>query len=1000
MRASVYRRILCLLVCLVLLAGVSPAHTLAEGRDRSRQPVRVGVVEQDGYAMRDSDGVFRGRDIEFISKIAQYALLDLEYTVYPNFTQLLAALEQGEIDLTLGISRNAERDQLFLFSEHKLAEGYVTIKVHPEDDTYEFGNLSQINGMTLGYSAGSSTVNAVTAWAEELGIQFHLLSFTGEKELRDGLERGEIDGLISTGELMDDCRAILTINAQSYYVAINRSRRDLKLLIDSAMNRIFEESPDYASNLYYGQEKRRLYTSIALSADQKAYLLAHREQSVRIAVLAYDPPYNVTEDGKADGIVRAYYDEICRIMNETVPDFSVTYLSYDSFDEAAAAVAAGEADVFGMVRLSAVEASRLGLILTAPLQYNSILQLSIESRDTLLKNRQYRAAALASDIETLRFVMGVDAEKYQWVPVSSIPEAYEELRLGRADMILSSLPQATWLVNQQRSGSFNVSTLPYTGWDLTAAVNAENTEFGEIISKMARSRALDISGIISDKTATRTDIITFLQRIPMQFIVTFFTVLLLIALLVFLLILRNQHLRSRQRQKDALIQSQKELLHAYEYDGLTGLANRNTAVRRATELLRDGDQFCMVLMYINNLHFVNESFGYEHGDAVICDLAERLLAYARRSPTERYLSRYSGDEFLFLFRNLSISDAEPIVEELRSIGTQAVELSSASSKESEAFYVRPQVGFGLAGSDGVSDPEQIIQHCAIAANAARQEGGSAVHVYAEELKTQLSRANEVREELFHALNNDGFIMVYQPKVDLQTGTVIGSEALIRMKNGKRGPGEFIPVAESSGYIQRIGRLTTRLVVKQLAAWREQGMELHPVSINYSSKQLGDSGYVAFLLQLLQEYQVPPSLVEIEVTESLMISESDVSLELFRQLHNAGIRLLLDDFGSGYSSLHYLSFIPVDIVKLDKSLVDTFLLDDTGEKNIFVRDLIELMHDLGKQVIIEGVEEVWQAEKLKAFGCDAIQGYYFSKPLPPDALPSFALKPEQRRVLDL
>ena len=1000
MRVSVHRQTICLLICLLLLSAFSPVSAQAEKSGSTLQTVHVGIVEQNGYAMRDSEGVFRGRDIEYISKIAQYALLDLEYTVYPSFSELLAALDRGEIDLTLGISRNPEREQKYLFSEHKLAEGYVTIKVHPEDDTFEFGNLTQINGMTLGYSSGSSTLNAVTAWADELGIKLRLISYPGERELRDGLERGEVKGVISTGELMDDCRAILTIKAQSYYVAISRERRDLKLLIDSAMNRILEESPDYASNLYYDQEKRRLYASIALSAEQKEYLLSHREQSVRIAVLSYDPPYNVTENGMASGIIRDCYDRIADILNETVPGFSVSYVSYNSFEEAAAAVASGEADVLGMLRLSAVEASRRGLILTAPMHSNSIMQLSLESRDLLLKNEHNHAAALSSDIETLKFVIGDDADRYQWIPVNTLREAYEELRLGRADVMLVSLPQATWLVNQQRSGSFNVSTLPYSGWNLTAAVNADNTELGEIISKTARSRTLDLSGIISEETATRADLLTFLQRIPVHIIVIFFSLLLLIALLVFLLILRNQRLKSNQRQKDALIHSQEELLRAYEYDGLTGLANRNTAVRRANKMLKGGDRFCMVLMCVNNLHFVNESFGYDQGDAVIRDLAARLLDYVKRSPGTRYLSRYSGDEFLLLLKDTTAAEAESIVDELRGIGTQAIGLTGGSADGAEAVFVRPHVSFGIAESDGVSDPEQIIQHCAIAANAARQEGGSAVSIYAEELKTQLSRINEVREELYHALDNDGFTMVYQPKIDLQTGTIVGSEALIRMKNGKRSPGEFIPVAESSGYIQRIGRLTTRLVIQQLAVWRAQGQPVYPVSINYSSKQLGDSGYVAFLLQLLKEYQVPPSLVEIEVTESLMIRQSDVSLELFRQLHEVGIRLLLDDFGSGYSSLHYLSFIPVEIIKLDKSLVDTFLFDDTAEKNVFVRDLIGLIHDLGKQIIIEGVEEGWQAEKLKSFGCDAIQGYYFSKPLQPEAIPPFALDAEQRQALGL
>ncbi len=998
MRSANNRRTLCLLLCLWLLAALFTVPATAEGAERQR--VRVGIVEQDGYAMRDSEGVFRGRDIEYISKIAQYAKLELVYTVYPSFAQLLEALERGEIDLTLGLSRSAERDRRFLFSDHEMAEGYVTIKVHPDDDIFEFGNLSQINGMSLGYSAGASAVNAVSAWADELGLRLRLVSFEGESAMRDGLERGEVDGIVCTGELMDDCRAILTIRAQNYYVAINRDRHDLKLLVDSAMNRILEESPDYASNLYYGQEKRRLYASIALSAEQKSYLLEHREQSIRIAVLSYDPPYNVTENGQASGIVRDCYDRISTILNETVPGFSVTYVSYDSFEQAAAAVAAGEADVLGIVRISAVEASRRNLILTGSLQASSVMRLSIENHELLLKNGHNRAVCLASELETIKFVMGDDALRYEWLPVETIREAYEALLLGRADAILASLPQATWLVNQQRSGSFNVSTLSYTGWDLTAAVNAENAEFGEIISKISRSRTLDLSGIIADWTATKGDLLTFLQRIPIHIIVIAFLVVMLIVLLVFLLVLRNQRLQSSQRQQDALIHSQNELLRAYEYDALTGLANRNTAVRRANETLRRGDRFSMVLMCVNNLRFVNESFGYEQGDAVIHDLAERLLAYVGLAPETRYLSRYSGDEFLLLLKDTGVAEAESVVEALRAIGTQAIALSGGAVKAPEAIYIRPHVSFGIAESDGSSDPEQIIQNCAIAANAARQEGSSAVSVYAEELKTELSHMNDVREDLFHAMDNDGFTMVYQPKVDLRTGEVIGSEALIRMKNGKRSPGEFIPVAESSGYIQRIGRLTTRLVVQQLAAWRKQGLPVQPVSINYSSKQLGDSGYVAFLLQLLREYQVPPSLVEIEVTESLMIRESDVSLELFRQLREAGIRLLLDDFGSGYSSLNYLSFIPVDIIKLDKSLVDNFLFDDTADKNVFVRDLIGLIHDLGKQIVIEGVEQAWQAEKLKSYGCDAIQGFYFSRPLPPDSFPVFKLDEQQRRALSL
>jgi len=230
------------------------------------------------------------------------------------------------------------------------------------------------------------------------------------------------------------------------------------------------------------------------------------------------------------------------------------------------------------------------------------------------------------------------------------------------------------------------------------------------------------------------------------------------------------------------------------------------------------------------------------------------------------------------------------------------------------------------------------------------------------------------------LENDGFFMLYQPQVDVMSRRLVGFEALARAKGRDLPPGKFIPVAEKNGLIWKIGRVTTELVVRQIAAWRDAGKALYPISINFSSMQLSDEGYLSFLKALLERYRVPAGLVEIEITESCFVGKTDYAINLFEQFKAMGITLLMDDFGTGYSSLGYLTYLPVDVIKLDKSIVDTYLVPG---KDHFIQNVIRLVHDLDKKIIIEGVETRGQARRLRDLGADIIQGYYFSKPIPPE-----------------
>ena len=336
------------------------------------------------------------------------------------------------------------------------------------------------------------------------------------------------------------------------------------------------------------------------------------------------------------------------------------------------------------------------------------------------------------------------------------------------------------------------------------------------------------------------------------------------------------------------------------------------------------------------------------------------------------LARYGGDEFLFVHKGEHLDERHRITREILNIFSEPIPLGDEK--------IRISVCAGISNSDGVTSPDNHLINAENAMFVAKGLRRHSVFVYSEELRQKTLEESHIKEKLLDAFENDGFYMVYQPQINSKTRKVSGYEALVRMKAPGLYPGQFIPVAEKNGWIWKIGRITTELTIRQLAMWKEQGHELHPVSINYSSNQLSDTGYLDFLESLLEKYQIPTKYVEIEITEGVFLKKSAQADELFNRLKSLGIKLLMDDFGTGYSSLAYLTYIPVDVIKLDKSLVDTYLVDG---KDSFIKNVIRLVHDLDKEMLIEGVEEDWQYQRLCDFNADTIQGYYFSKPIPPE-----------------
>lgn len=243
----------------------------------------------------------------------------------------------------------------------------------------------------------------------------------------------------------------------------------------------------------------------------------------------------------------------------------------------------------------------------------------------------------------------------------------------------------------------------------------------------------------------------------------------------------------------------------------------------------------------------------------------------------------------------------------------------------------------------------------------------------EKLKEQIKIEKILRE----AIKKDELKLVYQPQVCTFTGEVVGFEALLRLKNHSISPAQFIPVAEETGIIIELGRWVTKEAIKQMSTWKRKGLNLKPVAINFSAKQLNDLKYIEFFKNTLEEMDVEAKYIDIEITESIFLEKKEETIEFINELKSLGVKISMDDFGTGYSSLSYLTFLPVDKIKLDKSLNDKFL----ESENVKVTDsLVSLAHSLKLEVVAEGIEHTAQYKYLKVAGCNYIQGYLFSKPL--------------------
>ncbi len=445
-------------------------------------------------------------------------------------------------------------------------------------------------------------------------------------------------------------------------------------------------------------------------------------------------------------------------------------------------------------------------------------------------------------------------------------------------------------------------------------------------------------------------------------------------------LVRDQMLRLEEvitTRTRGLEAANQQLRHLATHDPLTGLPNRVLLDDRLHQAIAHADRdmraFAVLVCDLDRFKLINDSLGHRAGDELLQEVARRLSTVVRTADT---VARFGGDEFVLI--GTSIADAD----DAAGLASRVMDVLAAPVRIAAIdIHTSPSIGIAMYPDDGTTT-QALLARADAAMYSAKQNGRGNFRRYSPGMHAGTEDRVQLESDLHNAVTSNQFALYYQPKVDTRTGEVRSAEALIRWLHPTRGvvsPADFIPLAEECGLIGAIGAWVIREACRQARAWQNEGVPPLRVSVNLSASQFRDSRLVDNISAALSDAGLEARYLEVELTESAVMSDPEQSIAILEQLSAMGVLVSVDDFGTGYSSMSYLRRFPIDKLKIDRVFIDEIV--SRPEDASIVRAIVSLAHSLHLKVVAEGVETPAQLDFLKLTGCDEYQGYHFSRPLP-------------------
>jgi diguanylate cyclase (GGDEF)-like protein len=482
-------------------------------------------------------------------------------------------------------------------------------------------------------------------------------------------------------------------------------------------------------------------------------------------------------------------------------------------------------------------------------------------------------------------------------------------------------------------------------------------------------------------------------------VVGFFDALLVSLLVVSVVIIFVTKISKLQQEIKSRTEAEKQIRYLAYYDVLTTLPNRELfkeLLKKALAYAQRNDLVMAVLFVdLDNFKRINDTLGHEMGDRLLQAVAGRLVKMIRNSDyvarmeeneMTEVASRFGGDEFILLLNRLvHINDASKVASRILE------DISSPFELDGHEVFITASIGISMYPSDG-ENVDDLVKNADLAMYHAKARGRNNYQHYSESMNAVVLEHLTLANKLHKALENEEFLLHYQPKHSMPDGRINGLEALLRWRaddNELVPPSRFVPILEETGLIIPLGEWILRTACLQNKTWQQRGLGPIAVSVNISSRQFDKKNLIEVVTQALRDANLSPQYLELEITESTIMQDPEEAITTLHRLKNMGVRISVDDFGAGYSSLNYLKRVPLDALKIDRSFVMNLATSSSDEA--IIKAIIALAHSLKLKVIAEGVETEEQLSLLRELGCDEIQGFLFSRPLPVEEVHGLFLK---------
>ncbi len=860
-----------------------------------------------------------------------------------------------------------------LYSALPMGEEEYYVFVAGNNTAINGGNYASFNGKRAGINKGSVQKDFFAAWAEKYGIRAEIVELTsGGSDALQMLNSGELDMYVGTSIVKrrdgeDAPVPICCVGSSPFFFAVRRDRPDLLQELDAAMNRIQDESRYYSQQMY----KKYFYIN-AFGANftpaENDWLMRHGV--IRVGYRADYLPYCGVdaETGQLTGALKDYLE----IASSSVKNATLYFepVPFPGVEAALEALKKGEIDCVFPVNFSDYDGEKAGVLVSSPPMHTEMFAVV---------RREDRAKYSLKEIESVAYVKG---NHYQENFVKRVfpnwkvklcdksEDRLQAVTSGETDCFLLSLYRLNRLADQ--FGKFNLTPIS-TGEDihLSFALRRDDAQLYSILNKL--TNLVPEASVYSSLAAysyeeKRVSFADYLKDNLTSFIAVAAT---LAAVLLFLLLYGA---KTRQKAKE-----RQQLISATESDELTGLFSRGFFYEYARRLIKNNPDLKTdaIVLNIEQFHLVNELNGRAYGDSVLKSLGEEIQAFL--DETTGIASRIEADRFDIICKQ--VENYQGLLDRFQG---RLNEVSRTAS-------IRLRMGV-MPWQEGM-EPDQAFDRAWSACNMVR---GSNRHlmVYNEEIRARANYSQRLLNDLRRAVEQREFKVFYQPKYDIQSEPprLASAEALVRWQHPELGlvpPNDFIPLFEGNGQISVVDNYVWAETAKQIAAWKEKFGVVLPVSVNLSRVDMFDPKLEEILDGLVDGNGLTCKDLKLEVTESACTDNAEELLKVMNHLRAKGYEIEMDDFGSGYSSLNMLSSMPVDVLKMDRGFIKN--IEHSAQDFRLVELILDIAKNLKMPVIAEGVETENQLTMLKNAGCDFVQGYYFSRPVPPEEFEKFIAK---------